>query len=543
MLDHGIQAHEETDPPGSTDPADIVNTTASRLQTSGYPIFSGGESVFAFSKSVEYGHAGFEVDWGFGPGGVQIGVGHRVNNHEPAFREIGIGVLHGARTVVVNGATNTVGPQLVTFEFGTRFDNPALVTGVAYYDLNANQLYDVGEGIGGLTVEVSDSASFAVTAGSGGYAVPTANGSRSVTFSGPGLTVAPKAINVAGGANLKLDLRLAYAPPVLTGPAAAFLGGPNAYSFAPVPGATSYVWESARRLPFTSVLGAETGLGDLTVAVTPGYPVITAESRRSGAASYHLVTPTQDLQSLTLNARLRASADSKLVFATRLAAATTNQMARAQVSTDFGANWATVWEQPGRAVNNSLTIENGFTLRTVSLAAFAGQELAVRFTYGVAQIDLVTFFTQTESFFGFFLDDVSFTGVEQLTDLTTVAVDGPAFAFTPAAAGNYALRARPQIGARTFTPGPWLLVGTTNVAPPVVVIGPSGIVLGPNGNLRVDFKVTAGTPSSFALERADTPQGPWLSLSATLATNSPGNFSYKQIAPTGTAGFLRVRVH
>ena len=306
MLDHGIQAHEETDPPGSTDPADIVNTTASRLQTSGYPIFSGGESVFAFSKSVEYGHAGFEVDWGFGPGGVQIGVGHRVNNHEPAFREIGIGVLHGARTVVVNGATNTVGPQLVTFDFGTRFDNPALVTGVAYYDLNANQLYDVGEGIGGLTVEVSDSASFAVTAGSGGYAVPTANGSRSVTFSGPGLTVAPKAINVAGGANLKLDLRLAYAPPVLTGPAAAFLGGPNAYSFAPVPGATSYVWESARRLPFTSVLGAETGLGDLTVAVTPGYPVITAESRRSGAASYHLVTPTQDLQSLTLNARLRA---------------------------------------------------------------------------------------------------------------------------------------------------------------------------------------------------------------------------------------------
>ncbi|MEI6357688.1 MAG: hypothetical protein WCP53_11405, partial [Verrucomicrobiota bacterium] len=232
MFDNALQAHEETDPAGSTN---IVNTTGDRFQRSGYPAAAGGESVFAYARSVDYGHAGFEVDWGVGPGGVQVGVGHRVSNHNPVFREVGIGVIEGSRTVVRPGETNTVGPQVVTLDFGSRSDLPPLVTGVAYYDLNGNQFYDIGEGVGGITVEVSDGDSFAVTTASGGYAVPSRDGPHLVRFSGPGFSPAPKEVTVAGGANVKRDLRMTYVPPVVAGPGSAFLGGPNTYAATFVP--------------------------------------------------------------------------------------------------------------------------------------------------------------------------------------------------------------------------------------------------------------------------------------------------------------------
>jgi hypothetical protein len=162
-----------------------------------------GENVYAYCKSVWYGHAGFEVDWGGSAltGGMQVPPGHRQNIHSPDFREVGIGVVLGS-----NGGSSGVGPQLVTQDFGTVGGLPPLVTGVVYRDLNSNGFYDPGEGVGGVTVTVSNANSYAVTASAGGYSVPVpGNGNYTVTFSGGGVPTSQKNVAVAGGQNVKAD--------------------------------------------------------------------------------------------------------------------------------------------------------------------------------------------------------------------------------------------------------------------------------------------------------------------------------------------------
>ncbi|HZE13693.1 MAG TPA: CAP domain-containing protein, partial [Chthoniobacterales bacterium] len=173
MLQNNYQGH--TGPDG-------VITTRLAAYTSGANGWSIGENVYSYSKSVWYGHAGFEVDWGGTPltGGMQSPPGHRENIHSETFREIGVGIVLGS-----NGGPNGVGPQLVTQDFGWTGDLLPFVTGVVYRDLNNNGFYDPGEGIGGVTVTIANVSSYAVTAASGGFSVPVPISTNyAVTFSG-----------------------------------------------------------------------------------------------------------------------------------------------------------------------------------------------------------------------------------------------------------------------------------------------------------------------------------------------------------------------
>jgi len=162
-----------------------------------------GENVYAYSKSVWYGHAGFEVDWGgsAATGGMQSPPGHRQNIHSTTLREVGIGVVLGS-----NGGSGGVGPQLVTQDFGMVGGLPPFVTGVVYRDLNGDGFYEPGEGVGGVTVTVSNTNSYAVTASSGGYSVPVAgSGSYTVNFSGGSAPTNQKSVSVINGQNVKSD--------------------------------------------------------------------------------------------------------------------------------------------------------------------------------------------------------------------------------------------------------------------------------------------------------------------------------------------------
>jgi cysteine-rich secretory family protein len=194
MLQNNYQGH--TGPDGSL-------TTRLQNYTSGANGWSLGENVYAYSKSVWYGHAGFEVDWGgsVGTGGMQSPPGHRQNIHNATFREVGIGVVLGS-----NGGSGGVGPQLVTQDFGTVGGLLPFVTGVVYRDLNNNGFYDPGEGLGGVTVSVSNVSNYAVTASSGGFSVPVpGSGNYTVTFSGGSAPTNQKNVSVVNGENVKLD--------------------------------------------------------------------------------------------------------------------------------------------------------------------------------------------------------------------------------------------------------------------------------------------------------------------------------------------------
>lgn len=472
MLAKGIQAHDETDPPGS---GNVINTLSTRLNAVSYPLSTAGESIFAYSLNPEYGHAGFEVDWGGTPatGGMQNPPGHRNNNHNTAFREVGIGVVNGT-------GPNGTGPQVVTIDFGSRNGLAPLVTGVAYYDLNGNQFYDKGEGIAGLTVNVSDSGFHAVTAGSGGYTVPSANGARTVTFSGAGLAPTNFAINLAGE-NRKVDLRLTYAPPALTGPATPFVGRANTYTFPAVVGATDYLWRVATTTPWApgGVEGAEQGLANVTIEISGGYGPISSATKKSGLAGFQLAHPVASVpQFLMLNQQLRPNAGAQLKFWKRIGFASATQVATVQVSDNDGSTWTTVWSQPGNGATSSLNIEQVFTQQTVDLAPYVAKVIRVRFAYFH---NGGSFFPGITPLHGFFFDDIAFTATDILGGISTgPIITGTSFQFTPPALGNYLLSVQPSNGTRALPSGPVLAVAAAN--PPAN----SAPVLGAVGDVTID---------------------------------------------------------
>jgi serralysin len=124
--------------------------------------------------------------------------GHKANILKGTFREIGIGFDTGAFQGW-NGA-------FVTENFA-RSGSKIFLTGVALGDRDGDRFYDVGEGLGGLTVTAvgSSGARAATTGAAGGYSLALSAGTYKVTFSGGGITPVTKTVTI-GAKNVKLDL-------------------------------------------------------------------------------------------------------------------------------------------------------------------------------------------------------------------------------------------------------------------------------------------------------------------------------------------------
>lgn len=206
LFDQKFQGHVSSEsPPAPFQPLDTLRDRANHVGYSG----SLGENVFSFADSVTHAHAGFDIDWGnldisnsscynasFVGQGMQNPAGHRLILHNDDFREIGIGLIEGT-----NGS---VGPILVTQNLGN--GGPQVITGVVYEDLNGNAFYDPGEGVAGVQVNTDDTAFFAETSASGGYALPIdGDGQHLVTFSGGGVADHDMTVTTIAGKNVKLD--------------------------------------------------------------------------------------------------------------------------------------------------------------------------------------------------------------------------------------------------------------------------------------------------------------------------------------------------
>lgn len=203
MLANVFQGHNSSsNPPPPNLPSDPLGT---RLTRQNYTYSTAAENVFAYAKNSWHAHAGFNIDWGTGTGGMQTPPGHRLAIHNAAFREVGIGAILGTNGI----GTNAVGPMLVTQDFATAAGGgQALVTGVAYADADADNFYDPGEGMGGVRVELDGSSYYAVTSSQGSYAIPVSgDGSYQLSFRRDGFPTATRTIAVAGGLNVKADYR------------------------------------------------------------------------------------------------------------------------------------------------------------------------------------------------------------------------------------------------------------------------------------------------------------------------------------------------
>jgi hypothetical protein len=488
-----------------------------RISAQGFAWQTYGENVFASAQSVLHGHAGFEVDWGYGPGGMQSPPGHRQSIHNASFREVGVGLMNG-----VNG---NVGPQLVTQDLATRFNGAPFVTGVVYHDHNRNGSYDVGEGLGGVRVDVSGASFYAITANSGGYSVPVpGNGAYQLSFSAANLVSTQRTVTVSGNANVKVDYMPPYAPPQLSGPAQAAIGQPNAYTFTPVGAAVGYQWKKNKRIPSTAVEGAENDLSQVTAQTSSGYQVVVNTVRASGSYSFHLAHPQTVDQVITLNRLFRPSAGSQLTFAGRLGWAAASQIARAQVSTNGGLAWQDVWSQAGTGTSG----QAAFVRYTNALAAFAGQEVQVRFVYDYAG---GSYYSQTSDGVGLYLDDVAVTQAEELVDQTVQDIpSGTSFAFTPTETTNYSLRVRAKVAERSLDWGPALLV---RGAASGLVVRMKGPPVFSGNRALLNFEVVSGAASSFQIETALSPAGPWtVDTTATFQTLVAGS-QYRASATLG----------
>ena len=427
-----------------------------RMTAAGYSSSFYAENVYAYSKSTGFGHAGFEVDWGSGSGGMQSDRGHRAIVHA-GFREVGIGIREGT-----NGSgTGAVGPQIVTQDFAIAAGTTTpFVTGVAFYDVNGNNFYDPGEGIGGVTVNVDGAGYHAVTAASGGYAVPVPLGaaSRTVTFSGLGFNAAATA-NLTGTNNTKVDLKPAYILPSVNGPGNPVVGTGNSYSLTTLGGATAYDWRMMRK-----TYAAIDGANDTTRvnSSVSGYAAVTTGTKQEGSGSYHLAMPSGSVQTITYRASFRGLDAPVLRYQSRLAAATTSQRAYVQVSTDAGSSWNTVDSQSGSGGNG----QSNFNLRTVALTAMAGRDFLLRFSFTLAG---TSFFPSTNNSTGWFIDAVSFTDILDTTGAVITGIGGsPSFTFAPADTGTWMLFGCPVISGRPREFGPGLEVAAVTTPPPPV---------------------------------------------------------------------------
>jgi hypothetical protein len=125
--------------------------------------------------------------------------GHRANILNSNYREIGLGFEIGDY-----GGRNAA---MLTEDFA-KSGSSVFLTGVAFDDRDGDRLYDVGEGLGGLTVTAVSSTGLrytATTMDAGGYDLALPQGAYTVTFSGTGIAATTTQATI-GSQNVKVDL-------------------------------------------------------------------------------------------------------------------------------------------------------------------------------------------------------------------------------------------------------------------------------------------------------------------------------------------------
>lgn len=188
-----------------------------RATNAGYANWTNlGESVYAFARSVDHGHAGFAIDWGTEPTGIQDPPGHRNTMMNAGFREVGIRVQE-----IGNVAGRDVGPMVITQDFGRRSGlGGSFLLGVVFGDSNDNG-YSIGEGYGNVSITAiafngtPGAATYTTSSMSaGGWQLLLPNGTYAVTFSGGsfGSAVTYRDV-VVSGQNIKLDAKKGVLPP------------------------------------------------------------------------------------------------------------------------------------------------------------------------------------------------------------------------------------------------------------------------------------------------------------------------------------------
>ena len=321
----------------------------------------------------------------------------------------------------------------------------------------------------------------------------------------------------------------------LVGSDSPVVGRGNAYTFNSLPSADAYRWRQATLGDQLKTEGAEDVSPAVTYVSTAGYSPIVSGIAATGTHSFHLAHPSPERQSLTLVASILLGTAPELKFSKFVGLASPGQTARAEVSADGGANWQTVWSQPGTVTGSASIPPVVFQPATVSLSAFAGRIVRIRFAYDYTPGN--TYFPQTDKGFGFYLDDIAVNDARPLQSIINTDVSGTSLTFNPSLPGTYLLQVQPRYYSEFYGEfGPAKLVNAAQAGLAIL-----GVMRDPLGTLSIEFSVPAGVSSGFTLERATQPNGPWTGIAATAVSNNAGGYRFAGVAATGAGAFFRVR--
>lgn len=468
-----FQGHDSSS--NALDPNSPGDTHGARISAQGYLASGSAENVFAAADSVWHGHAGFNIDWGNGPGGIQDPAGHRNSIHANGRREIGVGVYLGTRdqserpdgTQLYGSSSffSDVGPVLVTQVFAkqqssTGFDVPFL-TGVSFLDIDSDQFYSLGEGLQGLRIDVESATYYAETSNSGGFAIPLPNqaGTYDLTLSGPGITTQTftDAITVNGDLdNVKWDYMPAFSLPSPSGSSTPTAGSASSYTFGTLPGAASYRVRASELDDSGWTEGAENGETGITLSTFEGYDSIQGESINSGSFAFRfaVVFGSFENQILEIDRDIIPSSTSEIQYASRRGLSTADQIGEVQISTDGGSSWETL-----ETLNDESTNNASFAIRSINLSNYADQVVRIRFIYYFLSGQPV--YTIDNEGSGWFIDDITVTNSSLISASALADITDTEFEFTPPAPGPFMLETTGINGERVFPFGVPLFVEAT----------------------------------------------------------------------------------
>ncbi len=142
--------------------------------------------------------------------------------------------------------------------------------------------------------------------------------------------------------------------------------------------------------------------------------------KRTGAKAFQLAFPDWNNQSFQVTRDIIPSATSQLQFYDVGRFATTTTTLSAEISTDSGNTWTSVWSRNGVGLNSAYW-DPAFISRSVSLAAYAGHVIRIRF---ILRWNGQSAVISTTSSDGFFIDDITVTNATQLVNPTTTSLAG-----------------------------------------------------------------------------------------------------------------------
>jgi serralysin len=179
------------------------SSPSTRVQAAGYPGGAAENISWSGSTSQTGYNANSEVLMQHSS--LFLSAGHRTNILGEGYREIGVGTNLG---FYLTGGTNYYG-MMSTFNFASS-GSAGFISGVTYNDASGDAFYSIGEGIGGISVQLLSGGSVvgsATSQSAGAYALPTTEaGGLEIRFSGAGLAGVLGATFSKSGSNVKFDV-------------------------------------------------------------------------------------------------------------------------------------------------------------------------------------------------------------------------------------------------------------------------------------------------------------------------------------------------